>query len=42
MKLSLLPFSFMGDVMRRMGAETLCWIAKENVIEEQSYQITGR
>ena len=31
MKLSLLTFSFMGDVlMRRMDAETLCRMAKEN------------
>lgn len=39
MKLSLLPFSFMGDVlMQRMDAETLCKTAKENGIEELDLQ----
>lgn len=39
MKLSLLSFSFMGDVlMRRMDAETLCRMAKENGIEELDLQ----
>lgn len=39
MKLSLLTFSFMGDVLtRRMDAETLCRMAKENGIEELDVQ----
>ena len=39
MKLSLLTFSFMGDVLtHRMDAETLCRIAKENGIEELDLQ----
>lgn len=39
MKLSLLTFSFMGDVLtRRMNAETLCRMAKENGIEELDLQ----